>query len=128
MAATIDRASNPREWFDTIDKRFDPHAARGLNTVFQFQLSGEEGGNWHIEVKDGCCKAVEGIHGLPTVTMKLSAENYVKLAQGDVNGMMLYLKGRMKIEGNRGSSIKLPKLFPKDKIKNTGSRSLQSLA
>ena len=35
-------------------------AAKGMNSVIQFNLSGDGGGNYHVIIKDGACTVAEG--------------------------------------------------------------------
>jgi hypothetical protein len=37
-----------------------------MNSVIQFNLTGEGGGNYYVEIKDGTAKVTEGSHASPT--------------------------------------------------------------
>src|SRR5688572_21351161 len=62
LAGGARKAGTPsiKERFATLEKRFKPEAAKGVNVRLQFDLSGEGGGKWYVEVKDGKCKVKEG--------------------------------------------------------------------
>lgn len=43
--------------------------------------------------------------------IKMSAENFDKILTGDLNVMMAFMTGKLKIEGDKGAAMKLTKLF-----------------
>lgn len=90
-----------RERFATLEQRFMPEAAKGVNTRLQFKLSGDGGGEWYIEIKDGKCKVKEGTGPNPEATLKASASDYKKIADGEMNKMVAFLRGKLKIEGDK---------------------------
>jgi len=79
--------------------------------VFQFDISGPEGGQWHVKVKDGDCQVSEGTHGSPTTTIKMADEDFVKLIAGELNAMSAFTGGKLKIEGDLMKSQLIEKLF-----------------
>ncbi len=44
-------------------------------------------------------------------TIKLSIDNFVNMMHGDLNPMMAFMTGKMKIEGDKGVAMKLASLF-----------------
>ncbi|MFT4974869.1 MAG: hypothetical protein ACI8S6_000752, partial [Myxococcota bacterium] len=44
--------SSCQEYFDTLDTRFVQTASKGVDAIYQFNLSGDGGGVWHVFVKD----------------------------------------------------------------------------
>lgn len=90
-----------RERFATLEKRFKPDAAKGVNVRLQFKLSGEGGGEWYVEIKDGKIKVKEGTGPNPDATLKASAKDYKKIADGEMNKMVAFLRGKLKIEGDK---------------------------
>ena len=101
-----------KEYFDTLDKRFVASASKGLNAVFQFELSGDGGGQYNIAVNDGTMEVKEGTAATPSVTIKMSADDYLKLINGQLNGTMAYMKGQMKVTGNLMLAQKMQAVFP----------------
>jgi putative sterol carrier protein len=101
-----------KEYFDTLDKRFVAAASKGLNAVFQFELSGDGGGQYNIAVNDGTMEVKEGAAATPSVTIKMAADDYLKLVNGQLNGTMAYMKGQMKVTGNLMLAQKMQAVFP----------------
>src|SRR5262245_27304649 len=92
--------SSVKEYFDTLPHRFVASAAKGVNAVFQFELAGDGVGTYHVVVKDGTMAVQEGPSPSPSATLKMSADNYVKMANGELNGAMAFMKGQLKVTGN----------------------------
>lgn len=90
-----------KERFATLEKRFKPEAAKGVNVRLQFKLSGPGGGEWYVEIKDGKCKVKEGTGPNPDATLMASASDYKKIADGEMNKMVAFLRGKLKVEGDK---------------------------
>ena len=104
--------TNAKEYFATLGERFDAGAAAGLNASFQFELSGDNGGTYCVEVNDGAMEIIEGGKESPTFTLKMDGDEYIKMAHGKLNGAMAFMTGKMKISGDRGLATTMKKIFP----------------
>jgi len=72
-------ATNVKEVFEKVTEVFNTTAAQGLDAAFQFDITGDEGGIWNVIVKDGVCQVQEGTHDEPTVTLTMSAEDWLAM-------------------------------------------------
>ncbi len=106
------RVSTVKEYFETLPARFVAKAAKGLKAVFQFELAGDGGGTYHVTVDDGTMAVQEGPSPTPSATLRMSAENYVKMANGELNGAMAFMKGQLKVTGNVMLAQKMQAIFP----------------
>jgi 3-hydroxy-3-methylglutaryl CoA synthase/NAD(P)-dependent dehydrogenase (short-subunit alcohol dehydrogenase family)/putative sterol carrier protein len=97
--------------FERIPDAFLADKAAGVEVVFQFDISGDEGGSWHVTVKDGTCEVAEGSHGSPTTTIKMADEDFVKMITGKLNAMSAFTSGKLKIEGDLMKSQLIEKIF-----------------
>jgi putative sterol carrier protein len=101
-----------KDIFDKMPGVFDADAAQGLNAVFQFEITGDGGGNWTIIVKDGACEIAEGSHDEPTVTLTMSAETWLGMINKEVNGMQAFMGGQLKATGDIMLAQRIEQLFP----------------
>jgi putative sterol carrier protein len=108
MAST---AESIKEIFSQMPSQINPDAAKGMNSVIQFNLGGEGGGNYYVEIKDGTAKVTQGTHPSPNMTMTLAASDYVDLIMGKLNGQMAFMSGKLKIAGDMGLAMKMQTLF-----------------
>lgn len=51
-----------------MPNRFNPDAAKGMSSVIQFDLTGDDAGEYHIVINDGKCEVKEGKHDSLQVT------------------------------------------------------------
>ena len=82
---------------------------RTLDAVFQFNLSGDETGNWFVDLKAGTTGA--GDHPEPNCTVIMDSADFIDLYNGDTQGAMLFMSGRLQIEGDMGLALKLGDLM-----------------
>jgi NAD(P)-dependent dehydrogenase (short-subunit alcohol dehydrogenase family)/acyl dehydratase/putative sterol carrier protein len=97
--------------FENLPKAFQPENASGVDVVFGFKITGEQGGDWHVIIKDGECECNEGAHSSPTTTIIMSDQDFIALMSGKLNAMQAYTSGKLKIEGDLMKSQLIEKLF-----------------
>lgn len=106
-----DTAAAVKEIFNSMPGNFNADAGKGMNSVIQFNLTGDGGGNYHIVIKDGACTVSEGSHASPNMTMTIAAQDYVDMISGKLNGQMAFMSGKLKIAGDMGLAMKMQSLF-----------------
>jgi len=100
-----------KDVFERMPGAFQAGSAGGTAVVFQYCISGEGGGDWSADIRDGACTVASGIHGSPTCTLKINAGDFLDLMNGKVNAMKAYTSGKLKIEGDIMKSQLLEKIF-----------------
>jgi len=93
------------------EKFFLPEAAPDLDAVIQYQLTGEEGGNYIISIKDDKCKVTEGIAEQPLVTVTADGRDFGDVLLGRANGMQYFMMGKIKLAGDLNLAMKLTTFF-----------------
>ncbi|MGH7639391.1 MAG: SCP2 sterol-binding domain-containing protein [Candidatus Dormibacteria bacterium] len=101
----------PQQIIDKIPEAFQADKAQGLSAVYQFDISGDSGGNWYLEVKDGQCQVTEGTSPAANTTFTISDENFVKLITGRLDGTMAFMTGKLKLKGDMALAMRLSGLF-----------------
>jgi len=97
--------------FEAMENAFDPEAAKGVEVVFQYHISGGDGGDWHCTVKDGQCAVARGIHDKPTCTLKIKDADFLDMINGELPAMQAYTSGKLQIGGDIMKSQLIEKLF-----------------
>lgn len=100
-----------QEVIDSLEENFKEEEAAGVTGVFQLSYSGDGGGDWYLDVNDGKLKVNEGITEDPDVTVSSTAEDWLDIANGKENPMMMMMKGKLKIKGSIQLATKLQTLF-----------------
>jgi predicted lipid carrier protein YhbT len=99
------------EAVDWLRKQFQSSAAEGLEAVFEYVVSGDSGGVLHFRVDDGMLDVRRGPGKLPDVRFRVSDEDCWAVFAGNENADLLYLGGRLEIEGSLSLALKLRSLF-----------------
>lgn len=96
--------------FAHMAETFDAGKAGNLDATVQFDLSGEGGGQWHVNVANGACSVAEGTTASPTATIRMNAPDYVKMVKG-LNPVTAFMMGQIKVEGDLNTVMKFQTLF-----------------
>jgi putative sterol carrier protein len=88
-----------------------PDAAKQIGSKFQINITGDGGGEWHIDASDSGPSAKAG-NEAADVTITMASEDFQKLMENpQANGMQLFFAGKLKVAGNQMLAMKLNKLF-----------------
>ena len=101
----------PQEIFDQMGANLNPDAAKGMNSTIQFNLSGDDGGEWYVAIKDGKAEVAKGKAPAANMTLSMTAQDYVDMILGKLNGQMAFMSGKLKISGDMGLAMKMQSLF-----------------
>lgn len=101
------------ELFEGFPARFNAEAAGAWETTIQFNIAGNGGGNWTMEVKGGKCEVKQGQAAGAKATVNTDADTWVGINTGKVNPMQAFMTGKIKVQGNMGELMKLnnPSIF-----------------
>jgi putative sterol carrier protein len=100
-----------KEIFAGMPQAFDQSAAGGLDAVIQFNIEGDEGGDWYATIKNETCTVSEGVYDSPTLSLRMSDKNWVALCKGELNAVMAFMTGKLKAKGDIMLAQRMPKLF-----------------
>jgi putative sterol carrier protein len=100
-----------KEIIEAMPSAFVPERAKGLKATYQFELTGEGGGNWVLEIADQQCEVREGVADKADATISLAAADYVALVKEELDPMGAFMKGKLRIKGDMGLVMKVLNLF-----------------
>lgn len=106
------RAAAIREFFKQLPSKLDAEAAEDVDVVYQFDLSGAQGGQYIVTIREGACQVKEGRHEDPHVILSMAGEDCVKVLNGELSGPAAAMSGRIRISGDIGLAMQLRMLFP----------------
>jgi putative sterol carrier protein len=101
-----------KEFFQLLPGRLDSDAAEGLDAVYQFDLSGTQGGQYILTIREGACQVADGMHADPHVVLSMAGEDCIKVLTGQLSGVAVAMSGRLKVSGDIGLAMQLKALFP----------------
>jgi putative sterol carrier protein len=108
---TDDTGSDVAGIFETMPRVFNAEAAKGVDVVFQFNITGGGGGDWHCVIKEAECRVTAGTHAKPNCTIIMAAGDFLDMMQGRLVPMQAYTSGKLKIGGDIMKSQLIEKLF-----------------
>ena len=123
MARQPSSLQEAAEW---LRKRFDAESSCGLNLGYAFELGGERGGTLGVLVEDGRLEIGPGAPRRCDVTLRLAAEELFAVLAGRENADMLFMAGRLQVEGDLALALKLHQLFRAQDRKSTRLNSSHS--
>jgi putative sterol carrier protein len=101
-----------KEFFQLLPGQLDSDAAEDLDAIYQFDLSGAQGGQYILTIREGVCQVAEGTHADPHVLLSMEGEDCIKILNGQLSGPDIAMSGRLKISGDIGLAMQLKALFP----------------
>ncbi|XP_069330661.1 hydroxysteroid dehydrogenase-like protein 2 isoform X2 [Eulemur rufifrons] len=100
------------ETFKIVKASLSDDVVKATQAIYLFELSGEDGGTWFLDLKS---KGGNAGYGEPSdqadVVMSMSTDDFVKMFSGKLKPTMAFMSGRLKIKGNMALAIKLEKLM-----------------
>ena len=100
-----------REIIAAMPNRFMAERAKGLKATYQFELTGDGGGNWVVEIADQQCQIREEVAAEPGATISLAASDFVALIKRELDAMGAFMKGKLKVKGDIGLAMKILNFF-----------------
>ena len=89
----------------------DPAKMKGVNAVYQFDLSGDNGGIFHVTVADGNATLEEATHDNPNITITMTADDFANMLDGKLNATSAFMAGKLKVKGDMSLAMKLQGLL-----------------
>ncbi len=104
----------PKDIFEKqIAERLSDDAAKAavkdLDAVYQFHITGDDGGDWYIDCRDGTVKG--GTDDDADCTITVADEDFVNLVTGATPGPQLFMMGKLQIAGNMSLAMKLSQVL-----------------
>ena len=92
--------------------RFNANASKGVKATYQFDLTGDGGETFHVNVNDGSCQVCDGAANGANITITMAASDYVDMINGKLNPQMAFMGGKLKIKGDMSLALKMQQIFP----------------
>lgn len=89
----------------------NPDVAKKINSSYQFDLTGDGGGQWAVDLTKEGGQVVDGTIATPGVTVTMKAADFLDLVAGKLNGQMAFMTGKLKIKGDMSLALKLQQLL-----------------
>ena len=102
----------PSELFAMTKGALNESLVRKIDAIFQFDISGENGGTWCLDLRNGDGYVGKGkAPSSPDVCISISSSDFQKMYYGKLSATDAYMNGRMKIDGDRRAAMRLEELI-----------------
>lgn len=85
--------------------------ARAWGATFQFQVTGDGGGEWTVDLSQPESPVRPGLHAPARATVICSAADFVALVQRAWTPQQAFTAGRLSVKGDLGLGLRFPDLF-----------------
>ncbi len=99
-----------REFIMSLPSKINPEAIADKETCFHFVVSGDGGGDFTANIKDGKAEVIEGLQGDAKCVVKTSDKTLVDILEGRQNPQMAVLMQKLKIS-NLSEMMKFAKIL-----------------
>ena len=100
------------EIFEKMRSAFDKKAAAGMNAVYQFDITGDNGGKYYAKIVEGeLIASGAGEQENPNITIRMADQHFIDLIEGRLSGQMAYMTGKIKITGDMSLAMKMGAIF-----------------
>ena len=105
--------ASPSALFAKVTQRVaaDPTLVKRVNAVYQFNVHGEEGGAWVVDLKNGSGEVWPGRHEAADCIISMNQDDFVALASGSINPLNAFMQGRIRVQGDIMMATRLQSLF-----------------
>lgn len=101
-------AKTPREFIEQLmPARFKPEKAKDFTGVTQINITGPQGGNWTVTIKDQKMAVTEGTAPNPDITLKINDTDFLALVNGNLNAVQAFMTGKLQFQGSMTTALKI---------------------
>lgn len=101
--------ANVKTIFSEMSKRISakPELLEKINAVFQFEVNGDGGGVWAVDLKNGSGGVETGAAPKSDCTISMNVDDFVGLMTGKIDGQQAFMQGKLKVSGDMMLATKL---------------------
>jgi putative sterol carrier protein len=104
----VTEAKTPEEFFEKVlPRRFKPDKALDIDVTVQINITGPNGGDWVVTIKNQKLDVKEGTHPSPTLELNMAETDYMDLVNGKMSGEKAFITGKLRFKGNIGLALRL---------------------
>ncbi len=88
-----------------------PERAKEVNAIYGFNITGDGGGEWTVDLKSEPPAIVAGNTGKSECLVEVASEDFSAMLGNPQLGMQLYFQGKLRVTGDPMLATKLQKFF-----------------
>jgi putative sterol carrier protein len=103
--------NNLQALMDRVVNSFQPEKAAGVDATLQFHITGDQGGDWGVAIKNKQLSVTPGVVQNPKLSITANSQDILNMFSGKLNPMQAYMQGKVQAKGDLGLAMKLAELF-----------------
>lgn len=100
-----------RQAIELLPLTFKRENAKNIDAIIQYNIRGEETGNWYAIVKNQTCRVKKGFADSPTLTIDAPSHIWLKISRREKNATMAYILRQFKAKGDKRLLRRLTSIF-----------------
>lgn len=96
----------------SLPQRANPEMIKGVEARLGYNITGQNGGQWTVEISKGQVSVQEGLND-PQVTTIIADQDWIDVTLGRLDGMTAFSSGKLKVEGDLNLLTNSTKFFKK---------------
>ena len=101
-------AETPKEFFEkTLQSRFKPEKAKDIDVIAQLNITGPDGGEWIVVIKDQKLQVKEGTDPESTLTLNINEKDFMDIINEKLSAEKAFFTGRIKFKGSIAVALKM---------------------
>jgi hypothetical protein len=88
-----------------------PDKAKEIGAVYLFKITGDDGGEWTVDLVSATPSCTPGNKGNAQCTIEVAHADFKEMLKNPALGMQLYFQGKLRVTGDPMLATKLQKLF-----------------
>ena len=105
---------SPAEIFQMLSGFLTEEIVSEVCAVFQFNISGDGGGTWSLDLRTGNGCVIKGTAPVsPDVTLDMSTSDFQSIIYGQLSPTNAFYSGKIRADGDLSTVLKLDKLIKK---------------
>ena len=100
-----------QEGLSEMVRHFDASKAKGIDATVQMKLTGSDGGEYHIMIKDGAAKLVTGHADHPNATVEVASKDWMDILAGTLDSTAAFMNGKLRVSGDLGLMMRFQSMF-----------------
>ena len=94
-----------------LQRAFVPERAAGMDARIQLNLSGQNGGDWYVEIKDQKINLQQGSVASPNLTVAADYQDVMDMYQGRLDPTRAFMGGKIRLSGDTSLAMRLLGMF-----------------
>lgn len=104
-------SSQIRDTIMAMPSVFMAEKAGNAKALIQLDMTGDDGGQFALDIADGACEVREETAEKPDVTVTMEAGDFLALTEGNLNPVQAFMGGKIKVAGNVGMVMQMLNWF-----------------